>query len=50
MQEDWNGRFLEFDANEIEDKFAEYELADNQKIAIAAINNYSRNATVYVIE
>jgi hypothetical protein len=50
MQEDWNGRFLEFDKNEIEDKFAEYKLADNQKIAIAAINNYSHNATVYVIE
>lgn len=45
----FSGRFLAFDAKEVESLFA-YTLAENQHIAIAATNNYSARVTVYVLE
>ena len=44
------GRFLEFNADDVEAAFADYTLADNQKFAIAATNYYSDRVTVYVLQ
>ena len=44
------GRFLEFNADDVDAAFADYTLAANQKLAIAATNYYSDRVTVYVLQ